>query len=331
MTPAAGGDAGRREEETRAVAAEVFQRFGTAFADARRAGGRTNVTWIGGGVVVRVAGTPGATDLRREAALAAVLPPQAGYPRVLGSGTTRGREWMVTAEIPAENLDDAWASLDWDRRIEAVRQLWARARAVHGTDPAAAAPLARPRNPFYAQHPGEAAAGLARLHAAGVLTRAEHDRLGTLLDRFWAALPDAARVLNHGDFSPVNALWDGSRVVSLLDFEFAVLAPVHLDLNELVKIAFAPVEPGVTLTEGDAKGRRRLQEAVTGLAGPFLRTPADIDLLLGHAVQLETWGLEREWAKPGREGFRDWEPYRLLTAWAHTDGGHYAPLLGALR
>ncbi|GHG51948.1 phosphotransferase family protein [Streptomyces griseocarneus] len=317
-------------QDNASVAAEVFHRYGVDFADARRASGWTNATWLGGGIAVRVAGASGSEDLRREARLAAVLPPETGYPRVLDTGTTRGFQWMATAEIAAASLDDAWPDLTWDQRIEATRRLWARARAVHRVDPAVAAPLARPRNPFYAQTPREAEAGLLRLHAAGVLTDAELNRLLPALDRHWAALPHAAPVLNHGDFSPVNALWDGKDVVSLLDFEFAVVAPVQLDLNELVKLAYAPPAPGASPTGADAAGRRRLQEAVTALARPLLRTAAEVDLLLGHAIQLETWGLERELAKPGREAFREWEPYRMLAEWARTDGGHYAPLLNAL-
>ncbi|MEU2794347.1 aminoglycoside phosphotransferase family protein [Streptomyces sp. NPDC007100] len=328
--PGAAQDAAARAADTAAVAAEVFHRHGIDFAAARRAGGRTNATWLGGGLAVRVAGAAGSADLRREARLSAVLPPEVGYPRVLETGTTRGHQWVAMTRIDGVGLEDAWPDLDWDRRITAVRQLWARARAAHRVDAATAAPLARSRNPFYAQTPDEAAESLLRLHAAQVLTDQELKRLSDALDRYWAALPGAPRVLNHGDFSPVNALWNGSDVVSLLDFEFAVVAPVQLDLNELIKIAYAPPEPGTAPGPADEAGRRRLQEAVTGLARPFLRTDADIALLMGHSIQLETWGLERELAKPGREAYAQWEPYRMLVAAAHTDGGYYAPLLEAL-
>ncbi|MGV9884677.1 phosphotransferase family protein [Streptomyces sp. NPDC003006] len=320
--------AARRTADIASVAAEVFQRHGIDFSQTRRAGGRTNATWLGGGLAVRVAGAAGSGDLSREAELATVLPPEVGYPRVLATGTTRGFQWVAGTEIAAGSLDDAWSALDWDRRIDATRQLWARATAVHGVDTAEAAPLARPRNPFYASSLDEAKAGLLRLRAADVLTDDELHCLCRALERHWAALPDAAPVLNHGDLSPVNALWDGTEVVSLLDFEFAVLAPVQLDLNELVKLAFAPPEFGSTVSARDEAGRRRLQTAVTGLARPLLRTAADADLLIGHSIQLETWGLERELAKPGREAFRTWEPYRMLTALAD-GGGYYTPLLRA--
>ncbi|RST12898.1 aminoglycoside phosphotransferase family protein [Streptomyces sp. WAC05374] len=323
-----GAERAARAAETAAVAAEVFRHHGADFAAARRAAGWTNATWLGGGLAVRVAGSAGAQDLVRETRLAALLPPEVGYPQVLDSGATRGFEWVVTREIAATSLDDAWNTLDGERRAAAARQLWERARAVHRVDPAAAAAVARPHNPFYARSPDEAGAALLRLHTAGVLTRDERARLSAALDRHWAALPDAPRVLNHGDLSPVNALWDGTDVVALLDFEFAVLAPVQLDLNELVKLAFAPPPAGAGPTARERAARALLQEAVAELARPLLRTDADADLLIGHSIQLETWGLERELAKPGSKDHEDWEPYRMLVACAHTDGGHYAPLLG---
>ncbi|MFC5252879.1 phosphotransferase family protein [Streptomyces nigrescens] len=313
--------------QTAAVAAEIFRRHGVDFASARRAAGWTNATWLGGGLAVRVAGSTAAQDLVRETRLGRLLPPEVGYPTVLDSGTTRGCEWVVTQEIPATSLDEAWPTLDGDQRVTATRQLWERARAVHRVDPASAAPVARTRNPFYAQSPDEAEDGLLRLHTAGVLTDTEHERLSAALDRHWAALSDADPVLNHGDLSPVNALWDGTDVVSLLDFEFAVLAPVQLDLNELVKMAYAPVQADAQPTAEEHADRTLLQEAVADLARPLLSTDADIDLLTGYSIQLETWGLERELAKPGSQAYPQWEPYRMLVAWAHTDGGCYAPLL----
>lgn len=301
------------------VAAEVFAALGVDFGLARRAGGWTNATWLGGGIAVRVAGEAGTLDLARETRLADLLPADVGYPKIIADGCTRGFQWVATAEIEAISLDDAWAGLDRDQRLHATRRLWARTRAVHRVDPVLAAPLTRESNPFYSRTLAEAVAGPTRLYCAGVLTRPERDRLWEILERHWEALPAAPSVLNHGDLSPVNALWNGTDVVSLLDFEFAVMAPVQLDLNELVKHAFAPASPDPAL-----------RELVVELARPLLRDQAEVDLLIGHSVQLEMWGLARELAKPGRQEFRGWEPHRMLVACAHTEGGCYAPLLEAL-
>ena len=44
------------------------------------------------------------------------------------------------------------------------------------------------------------------------------------------------KTVNHGDPALMNALWDG-EVVALLDFEFAVLGPVEIDLCRLDRLA----------------------------------------------------------------------------------------------
>jgi hypothetical protein len=57
-----------------AGAALVLRRHGINAESARRAGGASNLTWLAGGLVIRVAAAPGTDDLLREARLAARLP-----------------------------------------------------------------------------------------------------------------------------------------------------------------------------------------------------------------------------------------------------------------
>lgn len=63
------------------IAEEVLSSRGVDFALTVPARGRTNATWLGGDLVVRVAPSAGPADLLREAGLAACLPVQVGYPR----------------------------------------------------------------------------------------------------------------------------------------------------------------------------------------------------------------------------------------------------------
>ena len=48
------------------------------------------------------------------------------------------------------------------------------------------------------------------------------------------AAPLVEQSVNHGDLALMNALWDSGEVIALLDFEFAVLGPVEIDLCRLV-------------------------------------------------------------------------------------------------
>ena len=176
-----------------------------------------------------------------------------------------------------------------------------------------------------------ARASLNRLIGHGVLASNQAGVLEQLLDRFWKALPSAARVLNHGDWTFENAIWHEGRVVALLDFEFAVIAPVELDLNELVKCAFAPSEWNDPLPDPDGAGLKRMRAAVTDLAIPLLSHPGGKDLLTGYAILLELWLLEDWLAHPEGEGpLEGWQPYRMLVSLAGGGGGYLAPLLTQL-
>src|SRR6266542_1272519 len=118
-------------ERVAAVAARVLARHGVDPASARRAPGWSNLTWLAGGLAVRVAASPGPDDLLREARLAARLPRAVGYPRLVDAGTDDGHEWLLTEEVRGANLRDLWPKLTWDARERAVLELWQMARAAH--------------------------------------------------------------------------------------------------------------------------------------------------------------------------------------------------------
>jgi len=312
-----------------AIAAQVFTRHGIDFAGARRAGGWTNATWLAGGLALRLATQPGNENIRREARLAALLPPEVGYPPVLETGVTDGYEWSLSKEIPGRNLGELWPELDWEQRTAALRELWRKIRAVHSVHLAAARNLAREQPWFNAPGPQEAKANLNRLVDLGLFSRRQADRLEEMLKPFWRVRPSATCVLNHGDLTIENALWHEGRVVALLDFEFAVIAPLELDLNELVKMAFAPSEWPDPLPDPDGAGLQSLRAAVAELALPLLDHPGGCHLLLGYAILLELWLLETWLAHPEGEGpLETWQPYRMLLSLTDGQGGYLAPLLG---
>src|SRR5204863_8568531 len=119
----------------------------------------------------------------------------------------------------------------------------------------------------------------------------------------------------------MNALWDG-EVVALLDFEFAVLGPVEIDLCRLVCEALAP--KGGQSTDPDAG---TVAFAVAARDGDPVHGRA---LLLGAAVldqlrDLEIW-LARD---PTAGGLEDWRPDRLLSGLLDADGGYLHPALSS--
>lgn len=314
-----------------AYAAQIVARHGADFARARRAGGYSNLTWLADGLAVRIAAEAGPGDLLREAKLAALLPPEVGYPRLIASGVFEGHEWLLAEEAPGVNLGAAWPALGWEARGRALIDLWAKTEAVHRTGLSLAAPYVRPQSPFYAPDPILAAEQIRQLEERGLLQPAQSAVLAAALDRFWNALPGATVVLNHGDLCTENALWHEGRVSALLDFEFAVAAPVELDANELLGQAYIPPEADDPLPDPTGAGLRQLREAATNAVLPALGQPGARDRLLGYAVLLKLWAVHK-WLVDGDDqaDFPTWQPHRELAELAAGNGGYLGPVLKLL-
>jgi scyllo-inosamine 4-kinase len=147
------------------------------------------------------------------------------------------------------------------------------------------------------------------------LTDVQRSRLHEIVGAYYRAAPVVEQVVNHGDLALMNALWDG-EVVALLDFEFAVLGPVEIDLCRLVCEALASDD-----------GQSADQDAVAVASAIAARDGDPVHgraLLLGAAVLDQLRDLEI-WLARAR--FEDWRPDRLLTGLLEVDGGYLAPAL----
>jgi aminoglycoside phosphotransferase (APT) family kinase protein len=195
---------------------------------------------------------------------------QVGYPDIIDAGVLNGLSGFSRAAFLGQNLADVWSTLDWTQRAAAIEQVWAKAEHVHRVDVSIATPYVRPGSPFFPESATEAMNRLHRLVSAGLLTARKVVVLKEALDRFWVALPRTSKVLNHGDAGKVNVLWHDGKVVSLVDFEFAVIGPVEIDLNEILKFVFAP--PGSADSHPDpVHGRRLAQDTATRIAVLYCR------------------------------------------------------------
>jgi aminoglycoside phosphotransferase (APT) family kinase protein len=301
----------------RSLAAQVVAEYGGDLSRMRRALGMSNATWVGGGLAVRIAKMPLVRDMAAEVALVKALPTDAGHPTILGAGTIEGHDWIVTEEVQGENLREAWSTLTPEERRGAIRQLWARVRAVHNATPSLR-PLVGSHAGFVPT-PDDATAAAARVSAALGLTAVQRSRLHELIDAYYRAAPVVEHVVNHGDLALMNALWSG-EVVALFDFEFAVLGPVEIDLCRLVSEALV-FEAGHG-TDPDAAA---VAFAIAARDG----NPVHGRALLHGAAALDQLRDVELWLARDRtgDGFEDWRPDRLLTGLLDADGGYLAPAL----
>ncbi|MFE9280612.1 phosphotransferase family protein [Nocardiopsis alba] len=297
----------------RGLAAEVAARYGGELTRMRRANGYSNATWVGDGIAVRIAHTP--VGMVREAALVRALPREVAHPEILGEGVAEGHGWIVTAEVHGENLYEAWPTLTPVEQRQAIQQLWARAQIVHDASPSLKTHVAA-HGGFVPSTLGDAAASAGRAGAALGLSDTRQSRLHEIIEGYFRAASLVEQVVDHGDLALMNALWDG-EVVALLDFEFAVLGPVEIDLCRLVYEACVSVEGEYVDSEAGA--------AALEIAAHHMDPIHGRALIRGAAVLDQLRDLDI-WLTQG--GGEDWNPGRLLTDLIDDEGGYLAPLLG---
>ncbi|MFF0747139.1 phosphotransferase family protein [Streptomyces sp. NPDC004111] len=305
-----------RVDLVRGLAAQVAAHYGGDLTRMRRANGYSNATWVGDGIAVRIAHTP--VDMTREAALVRALPREVGHPEILGEGTAEGHGWIVTAEVRAQNLHEAWPTLTPAEQRQAIRQLWARSLIVHDASPSLRTHVAS-HGGFVPATFGDATAAARRAEAALGLSSDQQSRLHKVLGDYFRAAPVVEQTVNHGDLALMNALWDG-EVVALLDFEFAVLGPIEIDLCRLVCEARVSEEGHHVDSEAGAAAveiAARHMDPVHGRA--LIHGAAVLDQLRDLDIFLTLDSAE--------ERREDWRPGRLLTDLLDTEGGYLAPLL----
>ncbi|MFP5579958.1 MAG: phosphotransferase family protein [Acidimicrobiia bacterium] len=303
----------------RAVAVAVLSRHGDDLALAQPTNGWVNPGWLTDRHAVRVGLVPAQRRLHREAAVGRALPAEVGYPEIVEVGVIDGHEYLLTRRIEGTDLAAVWATLTPTVRADALRQMWDLADAVHRTSLGAPKIAELGSSPFYADTPADAFDALNAVHAAGLFTTSEASTLAMQVERFYARRPEVPAVLNHGDLYIGNALWNGRKVVSLLDFEFAVTAPMELDLNELAKHVFGPD----TAHEGESSlspEQRTLRDVAS-------RSQLDAVLLVGYSILLETWFTRRELHRRTLDEVRATDSYQRLVALADGEGGYLAPML----
>lgn len=324
MTPETGTDVHPLDQHrdpsdaalVRGLAAEVAARYGGGLARMRRANGYSNATWVGDGIAVKIAHAP--VGMAREVALVRALPPGVGHPEILGEGTAEGHGWIVTMEVRGQNLHEAWPALTPAEQRAAIDQLWARTQIVHDATPSLATQV-RSHGGFVPATLDDATAAAERAGIALGLTSARRSRLHELVEGYFEAAPRVAQTVNHGDLALMNTLWDG-EVVALLDFEFAVLGPVEIDLCRLVCEASVSDDGQRVESEAGAAAVEIAARHMDATHGPALIHSAavldqlrDLDIFLGH--------------DHGEEPVEEWRPCRLLSDLLDSNGGYLAPLL----
>lgn len=300
----------------RTAARKVLASFGADLDRAvRPTTSASNEVWLSDGIVLRM-GRGNDGSLRRESALASILPAEVGYPTVLGHGVEAGNEWMVTERLPGTNLAEAWPALDASTRRGAVADLWARLSTLRRVDVESARALGFTSTPFYAMRSDSAAYLLDTLTGPGSpIGSSTATELAMILDRGFAAMDGAPVALVHTDAGPHNTVWSGTRAIPV-DFEFACVAPADLELESLFRTL--AMQPGPDVSDHLAE-----------LAHDLLALPGARDRLRCYAMLRDLWVLRgwlrddpRRWHPPNDEG-QPWDLWEALHLHGHADGASW--------
>ena len=282
-----------------------------------------NEVWMTPELVVRVSCRP-EQRLRRESQLAQVLPPEVGYPEMIGWGAEMGSEWLVLRRARGLPLSRAWPSMTREQRRSAIRDLAGRLRLIHATPTPALAPLRHLPQLVDPAPSGLMAVArlLVVLDRVGDLPHVDRRVADALIERVkdlaWCLEPFTGRTLVHGDLSFENLLWDvgRSQLTAVLDFEWARGAPPDLDLDVLLRFCAFP-DLHVPASYAAATLARDYAEVPFWLAEDYpelFAGPAQLDRCRIYAI---SWGAQEILDSPpsvGPSGLDARHPYRRLLA-----------------
>lgn len=213
----------------------------------------SNDAWRLGEAILRVCWRGDRQRFAKEAALAAALPPEVGYPDLLGAGQAEGMTWTLTRRVEGVTLDSVWLDPDHSL-VRAILDDYARKlQALHAWTPTGeAGSLLR----AHARSPADTAEaalgrdvtplpiGRSALLVAPAKALAHVDP--GVVDAAWGRMLDLATLdpfagpdvhtVAHCDATYPNVLVDGARVSALLDFEWARLAPPWVELTAWTRL-----------------------------------------------------------------------------------------------
>jgi scyllo-inosamine 4-kinase len=209
-----------------------------------RASSVTNEVWLTPTHAVRVNRIHG-DRLAREAKVAAALPPEVGYPRIVAHGGRIGEDWLIAERVPGEPLAHRWPDLTVDERRSAVRQLAVRLAALHATKaPTDLTPIAVAPQLLEVGKVDPTAPVLAALEQAARLPHVDPIILQEAIELVGqighVLQPFTASTLVHGDVTFENVLWHEGEVTALLDVEWARPGPRDLDLDIVLRCCAYP-------------------------------------------------------------------------------------------
>lgn len=222
-------------------------------ADAVLGAGQSNDVWLFGDHALRVCWRADRDRLLREAALLDALPAEVAHAPVVDAGEGEVGTWLLTARVPGRPLSEVVATASEPVARDLFGQHAQMLAALHAwTPPAGVRDVVARRSPLVGTDPMVTwAADLLPLPVPRLLLLLDlleavrfvrHDLVAAVRDRVQVLAPSDPLTgpseegpVTHGDAVLGNVLVHDGRISALLDFEWARIAPVDLELVSLVR------------------------------------------------------------------------------------------------
>jgi len=311
-------------EQYEKMAAEIFRRHGLSFESAERAGGWTNAVWLNGDFALRVSKQINNDIIRREAERSKLLPLSVGYPRNIAAGVIDGYEWALSERVQGVSLNSIWNDLSRVHKVKAVKQILDITEDVHSVSVSAVKHITLTSAWYNSFDRDSSVADIERYTAKGWFTAQQGKNLYDALVRFYDCIACVTPVLCHGDITPDNILWHDGNVVSLLDFEHAVIAPGQLDIHSLVNLALIPCD--VILLNHENHEIQAYVDEMIRLFKPFLYEQRDKDLFIGYNILFRQRFFEF-WLADPNGSMEMCDAYQKLLSLSDGNGGYLLKIL----
>jgi len=318
------------EEKHRNIALNIFKQYNMNFHTAERAGGWTNAVWLNGDYALRLSKERGSDKIHRETERAKTFPSSVGYPKNIAVGISEGYEWSLSERIQGKVLSSVWDSFSWIEKTAAVKQIFNIMASVHSVAVKNVEHLTLKTAWYNAFDRNSSLAGIKRYVSKKLFTQKQGDVLHDILERFYRWNASVTPVLCHGDITTDNLLWHDGNVVSLLDFEHAVIAPCQLDIHSLVNLALIPYDEHtskhVVLLNIEEQEIQNYVAEITPLFKPFLAKQSDKDLFVGYNVLFRQRFFEF-WLKNPKGDIEQCDAYQMLLSISNGNNGYLSKLL----
>jgi aminoglycoside phosphotransferase (APT) family kinase protein len=232
-----------------AFARLVLVSLGLPASPLRVAGSWSNHVWLAPQHVVRISSGRFRDAFLHERKVLGLLPDTIPHAEVVAHGRVGLREWMVLRRIRGRPLIQVWSTLSQTRRRAAARQMGSILQAFHAIRPPegfhnpsvvdALSPTGNRRDLYHAPPEHYQLLVDAAIEVQGV-DRAFLDDVASFIAERLITFKNDRSVLVHLDFHLANMVWEGDRIMALLDFEGTRLGPADMELDTLLRSTREP-------------------------------------------------------------------------------------------